>query len=60
MEEEIDESWLYGNSEGKETGEQPPGTENDAVLEKPDGSREKDGDRTETEPTEDPKGNQVS
>lgn len=60
MEDENDECWLYGNSEGKEGTEQPPGTENDAVAsEKPDGSKENDSGEVEAQPAEDLNENQV-
>lgn len=61
MEDENDESWLYGNSDGKES-EQPPGTQNDAESEKADESKEKDSKEPE-EPIierEDPNVNQVT
>ncbi|XP_063703682.1 pre-mRNA 3'-end-processing factor FIP1 [Culicoides brevitarsis] len=64
MEDENDESWLYGNSEGKDTAsEQPPGTEDDAVT-KVDGEENaknnsvapvvetEDGDAKDDEPEE--------
>lgn len=57
MEDENDESWLYGNSEGKEK-EQPPGTENDALPE----SKENDTSysQAETQPVGESNENEVN
>lgn len=60
MEDENDESWLYGNSEGKESSEQPPGTQDDAGSEKAESSKEKDSTEDEAPPADDPNETHVS